>query len=165
MIQYLYIVQGSFRFCCTAAGHFYDADLCEAGGCLDAYGLDGCLGPKHPPAGGCLAEWTAKADFYAAASAASAAASAVCIYDVVIGGRWYVQKYMVKYIQQKQQRQQYKNLLWQCIQISISMPRDAKAKGMLSWMNCQSSFLCCCLCCFCCMYLLRNYRGALRAPV
>ena len=32
------------------------SDLCEAGGCLDAYGLDGCLGPKHPPAGGCLAE-------------------------------------------------------------------------------------------------------------
>ena len=32
------------------------ADLCEAGGCLDAKGLGGCLGPKHPPAGGCLAE-------------------------------------------------------------------------------------------------------------
>ena len=31
-------------------------------------------------------EWIAKTDFYAAASAASAAASAVCIYDVVIGG-------------------------------------------------------------------------------
>ena len=24
------------------------ADLCEAGGCLDAQELDGCLGPKHP---------------------------------------------------------------------------------------------------------------------
>ena len=37
---------------------------------------------------------------------------------------------MVKYIQQKQkqkqQRQQHKNLLWQFIQLSIPMPRDAK---------------------------------------
>ena len=63
-------------------------DLCEAGGCLDAKGLGGCLGPKHPPAGGCLAERTAKADFYAAASAASAAASAVCTSPCIyIGAR------------------------------------------------------------------------------
>ena len=51
---------------------------------------------------------------------ASAAASAACIYNVVIGGRFAPPyKYMVKYIQQKQQRQQHKNLLWQFIQLSI----------------------------------------------
>ena len=39
------------------------------------------------------------------AAAASAAASAVCIYYVVIGGRFAPPyKYMVKYIQQKQQQ-------------------------------------------------------------
>ena len=38
-------------------------------------------------------------------AAASAAASAVCIYYVVIGGRFApLFKYMVKYIQQKQQQ-------------------------------------------------------------
>ena len=70
-------------------------------------------------------EICAKADFYAAASAASA----VCIDDVVIGWR-FAYKYMVKYIQQKQQqkqqRQQHKNLLWQFIQLSIPMSKDAK---------------------------------------
>ena len=39
------------------------------------------------------------------AAATSAAASAVCIYYVVIGGRFAPPyKYMVKYIQQKQQQ-------------------------------------------------------------
>ena len=64
--------------------------------------------------------------FYAAASAASA----VCIYNVVIEGRFApLYKYMVKYIQQKQQqkqqRQQHKNLLWQFIQLSIHQLVDA----------------------------------------
>ena len=52
-----------------------------------------------------------------AAAPASAAASAVCIYYVVIGGRFAPPyKYMIKYIQQKQQRQQHQNLFWQFIQ-------------------------------------------------
>ena len=76
-------------FVVTAARSNFSLQQCRpVRGRWDAKGLDGCLGPKHPPAGGCLAESTAKADFYAAASAASAAASAVCIYDVVIGGRF-----------------------------------------------------------------------------
>ena len=46
-------------------------------------------------------------------AAASAAASAVCIYDVVIGGRFAPPyKYIVKYIQQKQQqKKQLQSLL------------------------------------------------------
>ena len=52
-----------------------------------------------------------------AAGAASAAASAVRIYYVIIGGRFAPPyKYMIKYIQQKQQRQQHQNLFWQFIQ-------------------------------------------------
>ena len=47
----------------------------------------------------------------AGAAAASAAASAVCIYYVVIGGRFAPPyKYMIKYIQQKQQ-QKFQSLL------------------------------------------------------
>ena len=43
----------------------------------------------------------------AAGTAASAAASAVCIYYVAIGGRFAPPyKYMIKYIQQKQQQKQ-----------------------------------------------------------
>ena len=41
-----------------------------------------------------------------AAAAASAAASAVCIYHVIVGGRFVPPyKYIIKYIQQKQQQQ------------------------------------------------------------
>ena len=71
------------------------------------------------------------ASFGAAAGpvAAASAASAVCTYYVIIGGRFAPPyKYMVKYIQQKQQqkqqRQQHKNLLWQFIQQNIPMSRD-----------------------------------------
>ena len=47
----------------------------------------------------------------AAVGAAAAAASAVCIYYVIIGGRFAPPyKYMIKYIQQKQQ-QQFQSLL------------------------------------------------------
>ena len=74
--------------------------------------LGGCLSPKHPPAGGCLAEWTAKADFYAAADDADAAADAVCTRGVVIGGRFAPPyKYMIKYMQQKKWQKQQKK--WQ----------------------------------------------------
>ena len=51
---------------------------------------------------------------------------AVCTYYIIIEGRFVPShKYMIKYIQQKQQRQQHKNLLWQFIQISIHQLVDA----------------------------------------
>ena len=50
-------------------------------------------------------------DTDAAAAGAGAAASAVCIYYVVIGGRFVpLYKYVIKYIQQKQQLQQQQHL-------------------------------------------------------
>ena len=52
-----------------------------------------------------------------AAAGTAAAASAVCIYYVVIGGRFAPPyKYMNKYIQQKQQQQQFQQQLQQQLQ-------------------------------------------------
>ena len=58
-------------------------------------------------------------DFDDAASATSAAASAVCGYYVVIEGRKAPEyKYKEKYIQQ---RQQYQKLFCQCVQLYIQL--------------------------------------------
>ena len=73
-----------------------------------------------------------------AAAAASAAASAVCIYYVVIGGRFAPPyKYIVKYIQQKQQQKKQQQLQQQLQQLQVHYGKTQVplATGTLTWLR------------------------------